>query len=213
MRKLKAIAGSVAAVLVMVIAPVTFVAADQPNGQHGPNAKLDDRGLLIAAEPTCSRLSAANATAQEIFLSTGNPKTYTGTAWQDVTCTATTFKLKFGQRALITADFNAEADCNGVNGQWCKTRALLSGAEGRPLAPEGDSFAFDSAAPGSTAVGGSANWQAHAMNRAWDRTCLATAGCTYRFVVQTQMRDATSSMWLDEVATAIRVTIGGVAPL
>jgi hypothetical protein len=213
MRKLKATAISVVAALALVLAPASFAAADQLNGQYGSNAKLDDKGLLIAAEPTCSRLSAANASAQEIFLSTGNPKTYSGTAWQDVTCTATTFKLKYGQRALISSTFNAEADCNGVNGQWCKTRALLSGAEGQPLAPEGDSFAFDSAAPGASAVGGTANWQAHSMNRAWERTCWTTTGCTYRFVVQTQMRDATSNMWLDELATSIRVTIGGVAPL
>lgn len=207
MRKLKAIAFSVAAAFVLVATPATFVAADQSNGQVDPTAKTDAKGLVIAAEPTCSRQSAANTYGQEIFLSTGNYKTYSGTSWQDVTCTATTFKLKYGQRALITSDFNAEADCNGPAGQWCKTRAVLSGSEGRPLAPEGDSFAYDSTA------GGANNWQAHSMNRAWERTCLSTSGCTYRFSVQTQMRDATSSLWLDEVAADLRVTIGATAPL
>ncbi len=208
MRKLKAIAFSIAAAFVLVAAPSAYVAADQSNPQLDPSTKIDAKGLPALLAPTCNpRLSAANADSQEIFLSTSNPWTYSGTAWQNVSCTNTTFKLKYGQRALITSEFSAEADCNGGTNQWCKTRALLSGSEGTPLAPEGDSFAFDSA------NGGSANWQAHTMTRAWVRQCLLLNGCTYNFVVQTQMRDATSSMWLDEVTARLNVTVGQNAPL
>lgn len=210
MRKLKAITLSVAAAFVLVAAPATFVAADQANPQTGPTATTNVTGQAVAA-PTCSRQSAANALGQEIFLSTGNPKTYTGTAWQSVDCTSTTFRLKAGERALVVADFSAEADCNGsspTNGQWCETRALLNGAEGRPLAPEPDSFGFDSVA------GGTSNWQGHSFQRAWEVRCGVTNGCQYKFGVQTKMHNSTvTGMWLDEVAVDLKVTSGAVAPL
>lgn len=212
MRKLKAIAMSVAAVFVLAAAPVAFVGASQTNPQGDAASQFSANGVAaIAAEPTCSRLSAANTAGQEIFLSTTNPKTYTGTVWQDVTCAGTTFRLKAGERALVTADFSAEADCNGstpTNGQWCETRALLNGIEGRPMGLEPDSFAFDSVA------GGVNNWQAHTMQRGWEVRCGLTNGCQYRFNVQTKMHNSTvTSMWLDEVAVDLKVTVGAPAAL
>lgn len=214
MRKFRAIAAGVASVLILAVAPVAYVGASQSNPQQ--NLDQQERsvnGLLTAAAPICSRQSAANSSGQSIFLSTGNPKTYpnAGGAWQNVDCTSTTFRLAYGQRALVVADFSAEADCNGntpTNGQWCQTRALLNGVEMRPQAPEGDSFAFDSVA------GGQYNWQAHSMQRAQEIRCGATAGCQYKFAVQTRMHDATvTGMWLDEVAVDLHITYGGVAPL
>lgn len=184
----------------------TAVAAEQLNPQTSGSSGA------VAAAPVCLRQSAANAAGYDIFLSTPNPVTYlnAGGAWQNVQCTETTFSLKAGQRALIEASFNAEADCNGTaptNGQWCQTRALLNGTEMMPIAAEPDSFAFDSVA------GGAQNWQAHSMARAKEVSCVLTDGCHYRFVVQTRMHDATvTSMWLDEIATALRVTIGAPAP-
>lgn len=204
MRTFKAIATGIAAVFVLAAAPVAFVGASQPSPQG------EGGGATVAA-PTCSRLSAANGAGQEIFLSTTNPKVYSGAAWQNVDCTATSFRLKFGERALVTSDFSAEADCNGTtptNGQWCETRALLNGLEGRPQSVEPDSFAFDGVA------GGVNNWQAHTMQNGWEVRCGLTAGCQYRFVVQTQMHDATvTGMWLDEVAVDLKVTVGAPAPL
>lgn len=213
MRNLKAIAIGMVSVFVLVAAPVAIVSADQTNPQV---ANTDQKnaiaasGVSAAAEPTCRRLSATNAGGQDIFIGTGNYKTYTGTGWQDVTCANTTFRLKYNERAVVIANFNAEADCNSstpTSGQWCLTRALLNGAEGFPLAPEPDSFAFDSVA------GGANNWQAHDMQRAWEVRCLNTAGCQYRFSVQTRMHDTISNLWLDEVAAHVRVTPGGAAPL
>ena len=211
MRKFKAIASSIAAVFVLAAAPVAFVGASQTNPQGDAGRALSATGAAIAAEPTCSRLSAANTAGQEIFLSTTNPKTYSGAAWQNVACTNTTFRLKAGERALVTADFTAEADCIGsapTNGQWCETRALLNGAEGRPMGLEPDSFAFDNVS------GGLYNWQAHSMQRGWEVRCAVANGCQYRFVVQTKMHDNTvTSMWLDEVAVDLKATVGAPAPL
>ena len=212
MRKFRAIALSVASVFVLVAAPTYFVAADQSNPQASTTFQRSGASTLAAAaEPTCRRLSATNAGGQDIFVGTGNYKTYTGTAWQNVSCASTSFRLSYNQRAVVVADFNAESDCNGTsptNGQWCQTRALLNGAEGFPLAAETDSFAFDGVA------GGVNNWQANSMLRAWEIRCTNTAGCQYKFAVQTRMHDSTvSSMWLDEVAAHIRVTPGGAAPL
>jgi hypothetical protein len=207
MRKFKAIALSIAGVFVLAAVPVTFAGASQKTqsdqGEVATNA---------AAAPICSpRLSAANPARQDIFVSTTTPKTYTGLVWQDVDCTPTTFRLGFGQRALVVADFSAEADCNGTapnNGQWCEARAMLNGIEGRPLGLEPDSFAFDSVA------GGASNWQAHGMHRAWEVNCSQTNGCQYRFAIQTKMHDNTvTGMRLDEVAASIHVTIGNPAPL
>ena len=212
MRKFRAIALSVASAFVLVAASATFVSADQLNPQTGPDVKTDAAGLNVAAAaPTCSRQSAANALGQDIFLSTANPQTYTGTAWQNVSCTATTFRLKYGERALVTANVSAETDCNGsspTNGQWCEGRALLNGVEGRPVAAEPDSFAFDSVA------GGSFNWQAHSFQRGWEVRCAEANGCQYKFAVQTKMHNTTvTSMWLDEVAANIHVTVGAPAAL
>lgn len=211
MRKFKAIAASVAAVFVLVAAPVAIVGANQANPQGDSGRQLSATGAVIAAEPTCNRLSAANTAGQEIFLSTTNPKTYTGTAWQDVNCTGTTFRLKAGERALVTADFTAESDCNGstpTNGQWCETRALLNGLEGAPKGLEPDSFAFDGVA------GGVNNWQSHSMQRGWEVRCGQANGCQYKFSVQTKMHNSTvTSMWLDEVAVDLKVTVGAPAAL
>lgn len=213
MRKFKAIAMGIASVFVLAAAPVAFVGANQSN----PQGDLEANGVASPAAIACdSRLSAANSSGQQIFLSTPNPRIYTGTAWQDVECATTTFRLNFGQRAIVTSDFNAEADCNSstpTNGQWCQTRALLgrvglAPTEGRPIAAEPSSFAFDSVA------GGSSNWQAHSMQRGWEIRCGLTNGCQYRFSVQTRMHNSTvASMWLDEVAVDLRVTYGGLAPL
>jgi hypothetical protein len=208
MRKFKAIALGVASVFVLAAAPVAFVGASQGNPQGEPATKLDANGITSAVAAVCNpRMSASNSAGQELFLSTSDPRTYTGTSWQNVDCTTTTFRVPFGQRALVTSDFNAEADCNGTsptNGQWCETRALLNGLEGRPVAAEPSSFAFDGVA------GGVNNWQAHSMERAWETPrCAATAGCQYRFVVQTKMHNTTvTGMWLDEVAVDLNVTYG-----
>ncbi|MEK7153169.1 MAG: hypothetical protein AAB834_04425 [Patescibacteria group bacterium] len=205
MQKIRTLGLGVLSVIALVLAPVAFAAADQSNPQSDPA-----KGPTAAAL-ACRRQSAANGSGQDILLSTGDPRTYTGTAWQNVECTTTTFRLAFGQRALVVADFTAEADCHGTsptNGQWCQTRALLNGIEGSPVAAEPSSFAFDSVA------GGANNWQAHAMNRGWEIRCGSSNGCQYRFAVQTRMHNTTvSSLWLDEVAAHLRVTYGNPAPL
>jgi hypothetical protein len=212
MRKLRTLAIGAVSAIALVLTPVAFVGANQGN----PQADQSTSGSIAAAALACKRQSAANSTGQEIFLSTGDSRTYTGTAWKTVECATTTFRLSYGQRALVTSDFVAEADCNGTsptNGQWCQTRALLSGTglaitEGSPIAAEPSSFAFDSVA------GGANNWQAHAMNRGWEIRCASANGCQYRFTVQTRNHDATvSSLWLDEVAANLRVTYGNPAPL
>lgn len=208
MRTFKAVALSAVAVFVLVAAPVSLVKATQANPQLDAGSQLGASGSAVAAEPTCNRLSAANSAGQEIFLSTPNNKEYptAGQAWQNVNCTNTTFRLKYGERALVTADFSAEADCNGpTTGQWCQTRALLNGTEMRPVASEPDSFAFDNTA------GGSQNWQAHKMQRGWEIRCGLTQGCQYGFVVQTRMHAPNVTMWLDEVTVDLRVTIGALA--
>jgi hypothetical protein len=211
MRTVKSLLLSAGAIVVLVAAPVAFVAADQTNPQLEGDAKALTSIASAAALTDCQRRSAANGAGQDIFLSTASPKTYTGTAWQDVDCTGTTFRLPFGQRALVVLDFNAEADCNGnapTNGQWCQTRALLNGNEGAPVAAEPSSFAFDSVA------GGSSNWQAHSMGRAWEVRCGNDKGCQYKFSVQTRMHDATvTGMWLDEIAAHVTLTYGAPAPL
>jgi hypothetical protein len=212
MRKFQTLIVGMVSVFVLVAAPVALVSADQTNPQV---ESADQKRVLSAssatAEPTCRRLSATNAGGQDIFTGTGNYKIYSGTAWQDVTCTGTSFRLRYNERAVVISNFNAESDCIGTtpaNGQWCQTRALLNGAEGMPLAPETDSFAFDNV------KGGNNDWQANSMQRAWEVRCVATAGCQYKFVVQTRMHDSTvSSMWLDEVTAHIRVTTGGAAPM
>jgi hypothetical protein len=215
MRKLRTLIMGVVAVFVLVAAPVALVAADQGNPQS-PNATVKGADGVAAAALPCARKSAANTAGQDIFLSTAEPRTYTGTAWQTVECTSTTFRLAYNQRALVTADFNAESDCNGstpTNGQWCQTRALLGpvggiAQEGSPVAAEPSSFAFDSVA------GGANNWQANAMNRGWEIRCASTNGCQYRFMVQTRNHDATvTGLWLDEVATHLSVVYGNPAPL
>lgn len=211
MRRFKTIALSVMAVFALVAVPTAFVSATQRNPQVA--SSKDGASTLALA---CRRQSAANSTGQDIFLSTADPRSYTGTAWQDVECAATTFRLAYNQRAVVVADFNAESDCNGTsptNGQWCQTRALLSGTglfptEGAPVAAEPSSFAFDSVA------GGINNWQANAMNRGWEIRCASTTGCQYRFSVQTRMHDSSvTGMWLDEVAAHLRITYGNPAPL
>ena len=212
MKKFRAIALSVVSAFVLVAAPTVFATASEGNPQIDKNATLHNGRLLAAAaEPTCRRLSAANTAGQDILVGTGNPKTYTGTAWQNVACTETTFRLANGERAMVVSNFNAESDCYGTTttgGQWCQARALLNGLEGYPLAPEPDSFAFDGI------HGGVNNWQANSMQRAWEVRCLTVNGCQYRFAVQTRMHDTTvSGMWLDEVSAHIRVTPGAVAPL
>lgn len=213
MRKLKAIAVGIAAVFLLVAVPTSFAAANNSNPQgDGPSVNSDAKSSTLAAVALpCSRLSAANTSGQDIFLSTASPRTYTGTAWQNVECTNTTFRLNYGERALVVSDFNAESDCTGTNasnGQWCETRALLNGSEGRPVAAEPSSFAFDNVS------GPAYDWQAHNMKRAWEVRCAVTSGCQYRHVVQTKMHDSTvTGLWLDEVAVDLRVTKGGVAPL
>ena len=208
MRTVKSLLLSAGAILVFVVAPAAFVAAEQLN----PQAQNDLKAVNTTAALTdCRRQSAANTSGQAIFLSTASPKTYTGTVWQNVDCAGTTFRLSNGQRALVTVDFNAEADCNGntpTNGQWCQTRALLNGAEGLPIAAESSSFAFDSVA------GGSSNWQAHSMGRGWEIRCANVNGCQYRLAVQTRMHDASvTGLWLDEIASHVTVTYGGPAAL
>jgi len=213
MRIKRSLTLAVGASLAILLAPVAFVTAGQDNPQlAGVDQKTRAQQTTAAAAAAitdCKRQSAANAAGQDIFLSTATPRTYTGTAWQTVECTPTSFRLKLGERALVVSNFNAESDCNGsVSGQWCQTRALLNGAEGSPIASEPSSFAFDSAA------GGVSNWQANSMGRAWEIRCGVQDGCQYKFQVQTRMHDSTlSGMWLDEIATHLRISYGAPAPL
>jgi hypothetical protein len=213
MRKFRSLAFGLGAVLVLLAAPASFAVADQSNPQMaGADAKAQ-LGLSSAALTDCQRRSAANGSGQDIFLSTASPKTYMyeSGAWQNVDCTSTTFRLAYGQRAMVVADFNAESDCNGsspTNGQWCQTRALLNGTEGAPNAAEPSSFAFDSVA------GGANNWEANSMNRAWEIRCAVENGCQYRFAVQTRLHDSTvTGLWLDEVTAHLQVTYGNPAAL
>jgi hypothetical protein len=213
MRTFKKLALGLAALLIVAAAPVTFAGATETNPQlEGMDAKALE-SLSTDQIADCRRQSAANGAGQDIFLSTGTPKTYLNAngAWQNVECATTTFRLSAGQRALVVSNFNAESDCNGsapTNGQWCQTRALLNGVEGAPLAAEPSSFAFDGVA------GGTSNWQANSMARAWEVRCAVANGCQYRFAVQTRMHSSTvTSMWLDEIATNLRVTYGNPAPL
>lgn len=219
MRKLKSLGLAVGALLVLVATPASFVAANQTNPQmSGTDAQALSDISSAAALNDCRRQSAANSAGQDIFLSTPSPKTYAyaGGSWQNVDCASTTFRLKSGDRALVTSNFNAESDCNGTtpaNGQWCQTRAILGrvgGAmsEGTPIAAEPSSFAFDGVA------GGSQNWQANSMSRGWEIRCAETNGCQYQFIVQTRMHNSTvTGMWLDEIATQLRVTYGAPAAL
>lgn len=211
MRIIRSLAVSAGTSLLLILGSAGFVAAEQTNPQ---TAGLDAKAQLGVAQVTdCKRQSAANGAGQDIFLSTATPRTYANAsgAWQDVDCTGTTFRIANGARALVVSNFNAEADCNGsspTNGQWCQTRALLNGAEGAPVAAEPSSFAFDSVA------GGSQNWQAHSMARAWEVRCGTEGGCQYKFTVQTRMHDASvTGMWIDEVATQLHVTYGAPAAL
>ena len=213
MRTLQTLIVGVVSVFVLVAAPMALVSADQTNPQvESANQKRLLSATAATAEPTCRRLSATNAGGQDIFTGTGNYKMYSGTSWQNVTCADTTFRLRYNERAVVIADVNAESDCQGVdasNGQWCQLRATLNGSEGAPVAAEPDSFAFDNVSGGN-----SYDWQANSMERAWEIRCTNTAGCQYKFAVQTRMHDSTvSSLWLDEVAAHIRVTTGGAAPL
>lgn len=213
MRIVKTLATSLSAVFLLVAAPTVITSAEQPSPQMDNNGTVQQLVAPAAALTDCARRSAANGAGQSIFLSTASPKTYpnAGGAWQDVDCTSTSFRLNNGVRALVVADFNAEADCNGTtptNGQWCQTRALLNGLEGAPVAAEPSSFAFDSVA------GGANNWQAHTMSRAWEIRCGNANGCSYKFTVQTRMHDASvTGMWIDEVATHLDITYGAPAPL
>lgn len=214
MRTLRSLVLGLGAVLLLVAAPTAFVGANGANpqtvGEDGVEVKAQ-LGLSEAAIADCKRQSAANGAGQEIFLSTPTPKTYSGLAWQNVDCASTTFRLNNGQRALVVSNFNAESDCNGTtptNGQWCQTRALLNGLEGAPIAAESSSFAFDSVA------GGVNNWEANSMARAWEIRCGLANGCQYKFAVQTKMHNSTvTGMWLDEIATSLRITYGAPAPL
>jgi hypothetical protein len=210
MRRLKTIALNVVAVLAMIAVPVTFVSASQGNPQ-GDAPVQDSIGAPVLP---CKRLSAANSAGQDIHLSTSEPRTYTGIAWKGVECASTAFRLKYNERAVVIADFTAESDCNGtIDGQWCQTRAMLSGTglsntEGAPIAAEPSSFAFDSV------TGGALNWQAHTMNRGWEIRCVSRDGCQYKFAVQTRMHDTSvTGLWLDEVAAHLRITYGAPAAI
>lgn len=211
--RLRTIAFGVVSLFVLVAVPATFVSADQTNPQAAPQAQRKAFSAL-AAEPNdqkCFRQSAGNSAGYDISLGTSNYGYYSGTTWQDVNCTQTSFNLKNGEHAVVVADFNAESDCQGsvpTNGQWCQTRALLNSAEGQPTAPEPDSFTFDNVA------GDLYNWEANSMQRSWDIRCANTAGCKYKFVVQTRMHDSTvNTMWLDDISTHIRVNIGPAVAL
>ena len=218
MKNIKNLALGLSALFVAALGTGAFVSADQLNPQlASPNADAKALNVTAAAALTdCKRQSAANSVGQDIFLSTPSPKVYTGTTWQTVDCVNTTFNLAAHQRALVVGTFNAEADCNGnspTNGQWCQTRALLSGThlaltEGAPIAAEPSSFAFDSVG------GGSQNWQAHNMVRGWEITCASQTPCKYRFRVETRNHDSTvTGLWLDEVAAHIDIKYGPAASL
>jgi hypothetical protein len=212
MYKFKRLALSFGAFLFATLATGSFVSADKLSPQlSSKNAKIIANAVPAA---DCKRMSAANPSGQDIFLSTGTPNIYTGPAWQIVDCTNTTFRLDPGQRALVVGTFSAEADCNGLdpeNGEWCQTRALIHGTnmpatEGEPVALEPSSFAFDSVA------GGSGNLQAHTMPRAWEITCLSTAQCTYRYRVEVRNHDTSiTGLWLDEIAAHIDIKYGAPA--
>lgn len=217
MLSIKKIALGLAALVVAVATPTAYLTARAgvTNLQGESEVKTtsknaDATNIGITADPSCRRLSAANSAGQDIFLSTADPKTYQGTLWQNINCSGTSFRLKFGERALVVADVSAETDCTSTvptNGQWCLARALLNGVEGHPIASEPSTFAFDSVA------GGSNNWQAHAFNRGWEVRCGQTAGCQYKFMVQTRNNEGGSSIWIDELAVHLRVTTGAPAPL
>lgn len=213
MRKLKLIIVGAVAALLVVATPTAYVAAttdaqDKLQGDAQVKSKDDQPGI---AALTCRRQSAANGSGQDIVLSTREPRIYSGVLWQNVECTNTTFRLGLNQRALVVADVAAEADCRSntpTSGEWCEARALLNGVEGEPQTPEPSSFAFDSVA------GGTGNYEAHAFNRAWEVRCLQTAGCQYRFVVQTKMHSSSvSGLWLDDIGVHLRVTPGNPAAL
>src|SRR5262245_39403092 len=110
MQTIKRIAVGLMAGLSVAAVTTAAVGAAQSNPQSSVDP--DQVATAAAAAPVCKRQSAANAAGQDIFLSTPDPVTYLNAAgaWQNVTCAGTTFRLAFGQRALVVGNFNAEAD-------------------------------------------------------------------------------------------------------
>jgi hypothetical protein len=200
---------------VVSLGSVAF-ASDSP---QNPQLQSPHRSSAAAAAVpnSCLKIAQPAGSGGQHYRNVNNtPWTYTsatyGGNWFNVACGSTKFTVPRGQQALVSLGATAELDCNAstanVNG-WCEGRYLVNG---KPALPDntgrGDTYAWDST------NGGSYNWSAHQLTQALVLSCprsaTTSAPCTYTAQLQARFQNNATSLWLDDLTSAVDVTVGKV---
>lgn len=211
--RMAALLGATAAVV--SFGSVAF-ASDSP---QNPQQQSPHRSSAAAAVPNaCLKFAQPAGSGGGHYRNTDNaPWTYTsatyGGNWFNIACGSTKFTVPRGQQALVSLAATAELDCNAtgtanVDG-WCEGRFTVNG---KPALPDnsgrGDTYAWDST------NGGVYNWSAHQLSQtlvlSCPRSATTTVPCAYTAQLQGRFQHNASSLWLDDLTTAVDVTVGKV---
>lgn len=177
----KIIAGVAVASTLMFGGGAVLAESIQQNGQDS-FAKLD-AAAIAAAAPDCTFFSATNSATQRRVYTNNTPFLNASTSWTDLACGTFSVTVPRGKSALAVVKVDSEVTCTTptANTQWCQGRVLLNGAEGKPNAPEGDSFSWANSQTDASA------WESNAFSRTAYLRCPSTsttAVCTFPVKVQ-----------------------------
>jgi hypothetical protein len=203
----KAWAGvGLAGMLLLGGAPV-LASSIAENAQDAANKQLDAGAIAALATPDCTFFSATNASVQTRVRTNNTPGFYTNSAaWADLACGSFSVTVPRGKSALAVVKTDAEVTCTAAaatDGQWCQGRVLINNVEGKPNAPEGDSFSWSNSQTDASA------WESNAFSRTAYLRCPATtttAVCTFPVKVQVKNHAAGLNFRVDDATVHAELT-------
>jgi len=191
-----------ALVLLAATAVLVSMAATSSAAPAARDAQGSGAAPAIVAAPVCTSFFASNVLGQRRVVTGNNPGIYTSTAFVPMDCGTTFVSVPRGKRALIVTRVDGEVTCTGTAGQWCIGRVLLRGIEGRPNAPEPDSFAWAKSNPDAT------DWESNSFTRTGVVGPCNTTGTACAIAIQVQVRNhaAGLSFRVDDTTVDVDVT-------
>lgn len=175
------------------------------SSQDAANANLDAKAVAAAA-PDCSFFSATNASGQRRVYTSNTATVYTNSAaWQNMQCGSFSVSVPRGKAALIVVKVDGEVTCTVAvsDSQWCQGRVIIDNTEGKPNAPEPDSFSWANSQTDPNA------WESNAFTRTGTVRCPAdhpTTICSYMVRAQVKNHAANMSFRVDDTSVDADVT-------
>ncbi len=199
------VAAGVIGALALVATPV--VASTFGQSAQDTAAQSDTKAIAALATPDCSFFSATNSATQNRVYTNNTAGFYVNSAaWADLACGTFNVTVPRGRSALAVVKVDGEVTCTAAvatDSQWCQGRVLLNGVEGKPNAPEPDSFAWANSQVDPNA------WESNAFTRTGYLRCpstVTTTVCTFPVKVQVKNHAAGLNFRVDDATVDARLT-------